>query len=202
MTTIKISGTDFIGALRNVALFSCTDDTLPTLTGVTLDYSADGVTLAATDRYMLARQDVAAEVTTDEPGIIVLDKATVKQLAGVKPGQYDAPTLITVADDGAFTIALPAGLTLNCTVDPSFPKSFPWRAMWDKFTAGLNGQSDDGATAPAMVRWNAKLLARFAKIKGAEREPIMTVTNHGSETHALITCGDVSVISMSIRIAR
>ena len=85
MVTIK-TGHDFIEALRNVNIFAGTDDTLPVLCGVQMEWDADAtVELVATDRYMLARQTVeSAEVTADGPGHVFIPAQQVKQLSTVK----------------------------------------------------------------------------------------------------------------------
>ena len=87
--TVK-TGHDFIEALRNVNIFAGTDDTLPALCGVQMEWDADGtVELVATDRYMLARQTVeSAEVTAGGPGRVFIPAQQVKQLSTVK---MDAP---------------------------------------------------------------------------------------------------------------
>lgn len=202
MTTIKLAASDLIPALRNVAMFSSSDDTLPTLTGVTLDYSETGVTLAATDRYMLARQDIPAEVD-GESGMIAIDRETVKQLLTVKPTGYDAPTVIE-SGEAEWSADLPGGVTLKRSHDRGL-SVFKFRPLWDRMISGLDGQDSAEATAPARVRWNARYLARFAKVRGGEirgpNDVYMTMIQHPTQTHALIKCGPLDVMAMSIKIA-
>lgn len=64
-----IAGDVFAGAVARVAPCACTDDTLPIITCVRVEFGAvSGVTLAATDRYRLAVEDVPATFTCDGIG--------------------------------------------------------------------------------------------------------------------------------------
>jgi hypothetical protein len=198
-TTIKVPGTELSQALYNVALFASKDDTLPVLCGVALDYSADGVSVVATDRYTLARQDLcpdATEVTTDLPGLVTLDMATAKQLWSLKGSGYDAPTVITV-DNGAVTVGCPNGMTLTCEQTAEAGYRFPnWRAVWASFVKDTDGQ--ESGKAPARQRFTAAYIAKFAKIKGSDG--YMTLTAAVRKTHSLITCGPVTVAMMQVTI--
>jgi len=200
MVTIK-AGHDFIEALRNVAIFASTDDTLPALCGVQMDWTTDGVVeLVATDRYMLARQTVeSAEVTADGPGHVFIPAAQVKQLSAVKMDAH-TPILITVEDGGVATFAPPCGIRV--TTGPTSDYSFPdWRKLWDRMAENL-GQGEVNAVSA----WNPKLLARFAKVRdGGKLPPHVKFTRCGftrcGTGKDLAECGPVRVMAMQIRVA-
>ena len=110
---ITLPAAELVTAVRNVAPFASTDDTLRVLCGVNLELAADGkVTLVATDRYVLATTEIQVGADSDlasfsGEGSVLLSADVVKMLAGVKArGSYELITL-TVAADGALTVALP-----------------------------------------------------------------------------------------------
>jgi len=55
-----VDGSVFAGAVGRVAVCASTDDTLRSLTTVLFDFAESGITLAATDRYRLAVEEIAA----------------------------------------------------------------------------------------------------------------------------------------------
>lgn len=54
----SVGGDSFAAGVRQVAAAASRDDTLPMLTGVHMAFSADSLTLAATDRYRIAVRDL------------------------------------------------------------------------------------------------------------------------------------------------
>lgn len=54
----RCSGAGFADAVAQVAIAASRDDTLPVLTGIRMEFSGDGITLAATDRYRLAVREM------------------------------------------------------------------------------------------------------------------------------------------------
>ena len=193
MVTIK-TGHDFIGALRNVAIFAGTDDTLPALFGVQLEWTQDGtVELVATDRYMLARQTVeSAEVTADGPGHVFIPAQQVKQLATVKM-DASAPMLIEIGDGGA-VFSPPCGITV--TTGPTSDYTFPaWRKLWPE-------NVDRDGQVGAVSAWNPVYLARFAKVRdGRKVPPNVTFTRIAGKRMSVAVCGPVSVMAMEVRVA-
>jgi hypothetical protein len=197
--TIKVPGTELAQALYNVALFACKDDTLPVLCGVALDYTDKGLSVVATDRYTMARQELpadATEVTCDAPGLVTLDMPTAKQLWSVKGSGYAAPPVITVDDSGAATITCPNGMTLTSQgTDSRFPN---WRTIWNGIVKDCDGQDKPGATTRGQVRFTAAYIARFAKVKGSDA--YMTMTSAESKRHTMVTCGPLMVAMMQVTI--
>lgn len=202
METIKIAASTLIPAIKNVNLFACTDVTLPAICGVCIDYAPGKVTVYATDRYTLASQEVECDFD-GTPGRIFLDAATVKMLASVKPGAYEAPTVILIREDD-FTIERPDGFTITRPIMDTKGGSFPRldaliKSMADK----MAGQDDKEATTSARMAFDPNFLARFAKIRPlAKREPVIFthpegIANGGASR---ATCGPVTVFICAIRI--
>ena len=54
----KVTGTAFASAVAQVAIAAGKDDTLPTLTGIRMEFEGANITLAATDRYRLAVREL------------------------------------------------------------------------------------------------------------------------------------------------
>lgn len=72
-----IPGVSFAAAVAQVAIAAGRDDTLPTLTGVRIEITADTLTLAATDRYRLAMREVPWTPTRSDIDVQALVPARV-----------------------------------------------------------------------------------------------------------------------------
>lgn len=199
VATIK-AGHDLIGAVKNAALFACTDDTLPAIAGVDLSWDNGALEVVATDRYMLSRERVeSAEVTSDDAGHLFIPRAQVRQLASVKM-DASAPLVIDVRDGGA-TITLPCGSTMVVTAPYEGADFFNWRRLWDQLEADLAEQGAGGQVG-AVSAWNPQYLARFAKIRdGRGKPPNVKFTRVGGKFRDLIECGPVRVLAMEVRVA-
>jgi DNA polymerase-3 subunit beta len=82
-----VLGTEFAGAVAQVAIAAGRDDTLPALTGIRVEISGERLTLAATDRYRLAVRELAWTPTAGQVEATALVPArtlndTAKTMAG------------------------------------------------------------------------------------------------------------------------
>jgi hypothetical protein len=161
---------ELAAALRNVAAFSGSDDTLPVLTGVHMRVTGSTVTLTATDRYCLARQTVTLEAPaamTDpaSPAELMLMPPVVKVLTAVKARDGKLPVVLQLASDGTLEVR-----TYDATF--SYPHvdyvgQFP---RCDKFYEGFVPALEDDR--PGNVAFNPKFLARFAKLSGDPQQGV------------------------------
>jgi hypothetical protein len=196
--TIKVQGTELSQALFNAALFACKDATLPVICRVALDWTDAGVCAVATDRRNLARQDLeSAEVSCDRPGLVTIDMTTAKQVWSLKGKPSDAPTVITIDDDGTVTFACPGDVTFTSTrlADcGGFPN---WRYAWERIGKATAGPDKPGAKAPARQRWTAAYLAQLAKVKGTNG--YVTLSSAASKPHTLATFHDLPLAVAMMR---
>lgn len=84
----SISGASFAAAVAQVAVAAGRDDTLPTLTGIRMEFDGSTITLAATDRYRLAVREFTWDPASPDVSAQILVPArtladTAKSLAGV-----------------------------------------------------------------------------------------------------------------------
>ncbi len=94
----SISGSDFAAAVAQVAVAAGRDDTLPTLTGIRMEFDGANVVLAATDRYRLAVREFSWSPQSPSLSSQVL-----------VPARTLADTAKSLADAELVIIALAAG---------------------------------------------------------------------------------------------
>lgn len=172
----------FQTALSNVYTAGAgTDDTLPVLTGVLVELADNGdLTFAATDRYVLAWQEVKVDAepgTVTGAGVAFLDKSTVKDMLAVKLPKYGdtLPVTLSLAAKtdrdtyGALTVMLPDSrvITYPAWQGTEFVN---WRRLADNFRPA------DDSESLAVVKYNPAFLARFAKIMGRRAIEGITIT--------------------------
>ena len=119
MTTTRLTAAAplLADALRSVRFAVGTDPELPMLTGVLLEADADGVQLAATDRYRLAVTTVPGATVDGPPVRVLLPTALVDD---VLAALADGDATVTVTDTG-LTVA-----TAGCTLSgPALDHDFP-----------------------------------------------------------------------------
>lgn len=145
----EAGGSGFATAVAQVAVAAGRDDTLPTLTGIRLEFAGDTITMAATDRYRLAVREM-----TWAPLASGLD------LAALVPARNLADTAKSLADCQQVRISLPAsgeGLmgfeaqgrrTTTRLLDGEFPK---YRALLPSETA-TSALVDTAALSEAVKR--------------------------------------------------
>ncbi len=93
-----INGKEFAAAIAQVAIAAGKDDTLPTLTGIRMEFEGSNITLAATDRYRLAVRELAWNPTDPALSAHVLI-----------PARTLADTAKSLADLDSVVIALASG---------------------------------------------------------------------------------------------
>ena len=207
-----IQASELGAALRNVAPFACTDDTLPVLTGVQLTVAADTIpgvpgsaaqparreiTLLATDRYTLARQTLtidASDVTG--AGSAVLPKELVKSLAAHKGARNWDLVTITAGDDDMITARDIEGNTSASRALPgdSFPRC---GKMLDDFKP-----AHEASDAVPSIAFNPRYLARLAKIGNGQETATFTFSADGAAKPVRWECGEVTGLIMSIRLTQ
>jgi DNA polymerase III subunit beta len=97
-TSGTIAGSAFAAAVAQVAIAAGRDDTLPTLTGIRMEFEGSSIVLAATDRYRLA----VREFTWDPQSPAMSAHALV-------PARTLADTAKSLADVDSVVIALSSG---------------------------------------------------------------------------------------------
>ncbi|GAA4935782.1 DNA polymerase III subunit beta [Streptomonospora halophila] len=168
----RVACTELTAECRRVLRACGHDDTLPMLTGVKIDPGADGLTLAATDRYRIAVAHVGAEVDRERfpaAGILVPGRElgkTLPQFAG------DQVELGYVAHGDIELVSLAAGAVT--VVQRALPADFP---AYDRFlprSAAATVVVDRAALLRQITRAAAVLEA-----KGDRANPVtLTLTDH------------------------
>jgi DNA polymerase-3 subunit beta len=97
-TSGTVGGASFASAVAQVAIAAGRDDTLPTLTGIRVEFEGSTIVLAATDRYRLA----VREFTWNPQSPSISSQALI-------PARTLAETAKSLADAGEVTIALSSG---------------------------------------------------------------------------------------------
>lgn len=136
-----LSGADFAAAVHQVAIAAGRDDTLPVLTGIRVEFEADHLVLAATDRYRLAVRELPWQP----------DRSDLSAVALVQ-GRSLSETARALGDSEQVTIALSDGgagegligfegvasgehrRTTNRLLDGEFPK---YRALLPSDSSGV-----------------------------------------------------------------
>ena len=94
-----ITGEDLSTAVGQVHIAAETNESLPNLTGIQLEFTKDSITLAATDRYRLALRDVSWSPAVSDPDASVLVPAS--RLNDIAKGLADADKVsIAVSNNG------------------------------------------------------------------------------------------------------
>jgi DNA polymerase-3 subunit beta len=157
----SVDGSVLAGAVGRVGVCASTDDTLPAITAVLLDFGDAGITFAATDRYRLGVETAAATVT--EAGrkaaipakiLAVFAKLAAKGErvsvhlapvpAGHKPG-FGGDDAMAGLSDGVRDLII---RTRDAGTFPSYAKLLPK-------TAAVTATADAGALAEAVKRAGA-----------------------------------------------
>lgn len=175
----QIEGALFAAAVSQVAIAAGRDDTLPTLTGIRMEFDGSNVVLAATDRYRLAVREFAwqPELTSVEAHALV-------------PARTLADTAKSLASAAAVTIALSEGgsgegligfegngrRTTTRLLDGEFPK---YRTLLPSEAASI-AMVETGALADAVKRVSLV----------AERNTPVRLTFDGSEVVLRAGTGD------------
>lgn len=95
----ELSSEVFADALRKVNLASANDDTRPVLTGIYLEFSGKGITLAATDSYRLAEKKLEAEKNTPERKLIVPSRTMGELLRLLTSGETASKVLLSATEN-------------------------------------------------------------------------------------------------------
>nr|WP_030089279.1 DNA polymerase III subunit beta [Streptomyces baarnensis] len=164
---------DLYRQLQRVIPAACTDDTLPTLTGVQMTLTGRTLTLAATDRYRFAIADVPATPNPDHPAttpehtLTALIPASVltrlatylKTQTGPVAIAYGTPELTLTVGDTTFTIQPREGNLLGyaamfpTTADTSLTLERPTEQRALKKCAALIAASGERGS-PVTLRWD------------------------------------------------
>jgi len=145
-----------IRALRAVLVAVSTEETRYYLNGINLEFTPDGVVMAATDghRMIVLRQPYGEHAATGAHASVIVPRDLVAKLK-VKLRTLDETTL-TIADDGKLTFEHAGEMFGGARVDGTFPN---YRQVMPK---DLNGVA---------AQYNPQYLADFAKARvelGAE----------------------------------
>ena len=153
--------------LASAVVAACKDNTLPTLTGVRIEWGPAGVRMVATDRYRLAVTEYGGEVQYADSGAVLVPakelQAYVKALP--KPSRFGLPPVVLIRpEDGhvVFTCATSDGEFTHTirTLDGEFPK-------WESLLPST--YSDMG---PEGIAMNPKYLADVAKMPTSRNAPV------------------------------
>lgn len=202
---VTLPAGELVRAVRNVQPFAGSDVTLPVLMCVRVTLSESGsLTLVATDRYMMGRTVVEVSehlhASHSGAGAVTLPADCVKTLAAVKATRHWELVTLTVAADGAVTLALPDTRVMSwSTMDAyEYPNIERLISSWQP-----------AESAPASIGLNAEHIARIAKIRddgGGKHAPTLVITyvadhSDGRPRNAvLFTCGPVSGGFMLVRV--
>jgi DNA polymerase-3 subunit beta len=119
----EVPGDLFGGAVAQVAVAAGKDDTLPMLTGVRLEISADKLTLVATDRFRLAMREFEWQPGGAVPDTAVLVPArTLAEAAKTLGGAGNTVELSLAAGDGLLGLSGTGRRTTSRLLDADFPK--------------------------------------------------------------------------------
>ena len=151
--------------LCSVSVAAGTDETVPVLTGMRLEWDATGaLTATCTDRFRLATAETTGVATVCEPGgCLIPVKQITEYVKGLPKGAQSGRYVVTVAPgEGAVTLSCvtPDGEHTRTirTLDGQFPS---WKTLLPTTFTGLDG---DG------IGCDPKYLADIAKLpheKGA-----------------------------------
>jgi hypothetical protein len=200
-----VPGEEFVTAVRNIALFTGTDVTLPSLMWVGMELSELGcLTLSGTDRYVLGVStlvlgDLGSFTTRLGHGRSVLTADAVKDISKCKVRGRGEQITVTVWADGAATVAFPGGSARTYEVpDREFPRL---GCLTDSFTACEPGD------VPGRTGFDPRYIARFAKVRehGMTRPPRLVLTAGKCRKDAEVStvsrfeCGPVTGLIMHWR---
>ncbi len=178
-TSGTVGGSAFAAAVAQVAIAAGRDDTLPTLTGIRMEFEGSNVTLAATDRYRLAVREF-----TWQP------ESTTMSAHALVPARTLADTAKSLSDVENIIIALASGgagegligfeghgrRTTTRLLDGEFPK---YRSLLP---------SESSATANVETSALADAVKRVALV--AERNTPVRMHFEGSELTLTAGAGD------------
>lgn len=166
-----VARTDLAAECRRVLRACGGDDTLPMLTGVKVDPGADGLMLAATDRYRIAAAHVGADVEADRfptAGFLVPGRELGKTLAQFAGDQVD---LGHATSGGIEWVSLAAGAVT--VVTRALPAGFPDYERFLPSSAAATVVVDRAALLAQITRAAAVLEA-----KGDRANPVtLTLTD-------------------------
>lgn len=205
-TATGVKPRDLENVLRNVALFTSTDKTLPLLTAVQIIPGEDGKSLVAraTDRYTLA----AGHVVLDEDGTVSDEFAALVSNADVKPL---TTWLKSLHENDRVTITMDreaSRITFNSTfmgtgqtymtLDGEFPK------IGRLFNADRDLTSKPDDMTPPVFGLNPKYLARLGKVKdwrgGTGRNEPMVVRPDGHKPMTVLFGDWLAILVMPVRL--
>lgn len=120
-TTGALTGDLFAEAVAQVAIAAGRDDTLPTLTGIRMEFDGSRIVLAATDRYRLAVRELdwSPAVPKFESAVLIPAKNladTAKSMAGADS------VAIAVSEEGLVGFEADGKRTTTRLLDGEFPK--------------------------------------------------------------------------------
>ena len=178
-TSGTIGGQTFAVAVAQVAVAAGRDDTLPTLTGIRMEFEGDAITLAATDRYRLAVRELPW-----------LPETSGMSSSALVPARTLADTAKSLADVEQVIIALASGgsgegligfegngrRTTTRLLDGEFPK---YRSLLP---------TESSATAVVETSALADAVKRVALV--AERNTPVRLNFEGSELTLRAGAGD------------
>jgi DNA polymerase-3 subunit beta len=120
-TTGALAGDLFAEAIGQVAIAAGRDDTLPTLTGIRVEFDGSRIVLAATDRYRLAVRELEWSPALPKFESAVLIPA--RNLADTAKSMAGADTVsIAVSDEGLVGFEADGKRTTTRLLDGEFPK--------------------------------------------------------------------------------
>ncbi len=120
-TTGVLPGAVFAEAVSQVAIAAGRDDTLPTLTGIRVEFDGARIVLAATDRYRLAVRELdwSPAVPKFESAVLI----PARNLADTAKSMVTAETVaIAVSGDGLIGFEAEGKRTTTRLLDGEFPK--------------------------------------------------------------------------------
>jgi len=115
------SGSDLAEAVASVGVAALRDDTLPMLTGIRMEFAAEAITLAATDRFRLAMRELPWQPSGSDPDASVLVRA--KTLSDISRPLTSADQVEIALDDGQSLIGFTGAMRRSTTpvLDADYP---------------------------------------------------------------------------------
>lgn len=172
-TSGTVRGEVFATAVAQVTAAASKDETLPMLTGVRMEISAEALTLAATDRYRLAERHIPWTPTGTVPASSVIVPA--KTLADVAKslGSASEVMLSLGTDDDAGFLGFSAGgrQTLTRLLDGEFVK---FASLWP--TEVATTVEVDVAEFIAALKRVSLVAQRFAPVRLAFSEGVVQLS--------------------------
>jgi DNA polymerase-3 subunit beta len=200
---IRVEADVFKQMINQVAFASATDDTRPTLTGVSTHFEGSQVTMAATDGFRLSVRSAHIPGYVEEPLSIIVPGRALMELARVADDDLDAIYITLPAGRNQIIFDMDNVVLVSQLIDGNFPDYQPI-VPEDHKTRTVLGTADFRKackTAEIFARESSHT-ARVHVEPGDEITPgYATITATSTETGDNVAQIDASVDGESIEIA-